>query len=629
MRRVVVLSPCRAALPRVSPRRRPDISLPPSCRTALALTRVSYRFLGKLGTMNRVNRIVRNLRKAQRAPKAAARDGHPLSHRVRRWVPHIRAFWLPIAINHLVVWALYAACALLLGFATGYSLVPTMIASMWMVTNAVPISIGDVELGFVPLLPAVIYIWVLARRTTLILGTSITVRGLRVFVALSLLIPLLLTGGAWLMLWDAAKVYDVQPPDIGVALLSTALLNAFAVSAGMNAKVWRALLLRKQLPTWPVDSFRLAARFLVWMAAAAAIALGIYVFRNWDGVARAYDITSSWLDVVGLSLLAIAYIPNLLIGAVAVLFGGEFHLGVSAVSLFGVSSTELPPLPILAAVPNQEIPGGAWWLLIPALVVVGAISHFLRGREYLEAPYALACGAGLAAALLAFCAAYFGSGTLGIYGDAGPVVWLTAAEAGAWMAVAAVSVVVVIGRGTRSVLEDIGQTLRPKQRTSAPAQAPAEPAEAPSAAEEAEAAVPAEDEQQDASAATVVTADAADTADTADTAEETEPADTAEPAEAADKPTEGVAQAARLDDEAWATRPGSHVIQPVIAAPAPDDVDPDGVTEVIPAIGEAPAVSTVEAESEPGPEDGVEAEESEKQKDPVGAESTESKDKKQ
>ena len=198
------------------------------------------------------------------------------------------------------------------------------------------------------------------------------------FTTLSLLIPLLFTCIAWLMLWDASRVYDVTPPNLLVALIATALVNGAAIVIGMRARVWRALLLRRGWSTWPVESVLLAGRFLKWMSAAGAIAALVYLLTNLEAFGKAYDITTTTMGVVGLTFVALLYVPNVVIGAVAVLLGGEFHVGNGAVSLFTANNVNLPPVPILAAIPNDQIPFGPALLAVPAAVAVGCVLSLIH-----------------------------------------------------------------------------------------------------------------------------------------------------------------------------------------------------------------------------------------------------------
>ena len=372
-----------------------------------------------------------------------------------KWKPHVKRFGPQLMINHAVTLGVIVIIAVLIGIGAGFSVVPASIASMWMVFNLAPIEMAGAKLGFVPLLPALALVWGHAKRATTVLGNSISVRGLRVFTTLSLLIPMLLTCIAWVMLWDASRVYDITPPNLLVALISTALVNGAAIVIGMRARVWRALLLRRGWSTWPVESMLLAQRFLKWMAAAGALAAVVYLLTNMEAVGKAYEITSSTMGALGLTFVALLYVPNVVVAAMAVLLGGEFHVGNGAVSLFTANNVNLPPLPVLAAIPNDQIPFGAVLLAVPACVAVACVYTFLRGRTYVEAPLLQGVGAGACAGLIGFCASWLAGGELGVYGRAGAVEWLFAVELAAWLLVPAVVMMFFTARRGESVVEDI------------------------------------------------------------------------------------------------------------------------------------------------------------------------------
>lgn len=372
-----------------------------------------------------------------------------------KWKPHVKRFGPQLMINHAVTLGVIVIIAVLIGIGAGFSVVPASIASMWMVFNLAPVEMAGAKLGFVPLLPALALVWGHAKRATTVLGNSISVRGLRVFTTLSLLIPMLLTCIAWVMLWDASRVYDITPPNLLVALISTVLVNGAAIVIGMRARVWRALLLRRGWSTWPVESMLLAGRFLKWMAAVGALAAAVYLLTNLEAVGKAYEITSSTMGLLGLTFVALLYVPNVVVAAMAVLLGGEFHVGNGAVSLFTANNVNLPPLPVLAAIPNDQISFGAVLLAVPACVAVACVYTFLRGRTYVEAPLLQGVGAGACAGLIGFCVSWLAGGELGVYGRAGAVEWLFAVELAAWLLVPAVVMMFFTARRGESVVEDI------------------------------------------------------------------------------------------------------------------------------------------------------------------------------
>src|SRR5699024_2150348 len=157
------------------------------------------------------------------------------------------------------------------------------------------------------------------------------------------------------------------------------------------------LLMRRHWPTWPVESVRLGRNFLGWMCVAGLLGIVIALIGNWSAATAAYEIAPGFWPGVGMTLLALLYLPNIVIGAAAVLLGGEYNLGFGLFSLFNITNVELPPLPILAAAPNAPIPGGPFLLAIPAIVAVATVYRFVRQRSYVEPPGFTGLGAGVAA----------------------------------------------------------------------------------------------------------------------------------------------------------------------------------------------------------------------------------------
>ncbi|MEL4164052.1 DUF6350 family protein [Corynebacterium bovis] len=139
----------------------------------------------------------------------------------------------------------------------------------------------------------------------------------------------------------------------------------------------------------------------------------------------------------------------------AVLMGGEFHIGQGVTTLFGVTNVNLPPLPVLAAVPNDDVPLGPAWLAVTAAVAIAVVYRFIRGREFLEAPVATAVGAGVVSGVVALVVSWLAGGQLGVYGHTGALVWMAGAEAAGWLLVPAVVLMLFMVRQGTRVTEEI------------------------------------------------------------------------------------------------------------------------------------------------------------------------------
>lgn len=369
------------------------------------------------------------------------------------WGPHVRRFLPTVLVNHAVTLALVCAVAVIIGVGGSMRAIPAMIGSFWMMVNLAPVSFSGAELGVAPLLPALLILLGHARRVRTACGNRISVRDIRAFGALSMGVPAVVTVIAWLMLWDASHVFDVSPPNILLALLTTVLFNGVVFAIGLGPRIWRALLLRRGLPTWPVESVLLAGRFAAVLVSAGAVAVVVQLLLNIGGVSDAYDIAGGAAGVLGLTLLSLLYLPNLAVGGAAVLLGGEMHVGDASASLFAVTNANLPPLPLLAAMPNGDLRFGPVLLIIPAVLAIGTVYLYLRGRSYVEAPLWTAVGGGVAAAVTGFLLAWAAGGTLGYFGGVGPLLWLTPLLFLGWLLVPTIIVLLWIARAGRRVTE--------------------------------------------------------------------------------------------------------------------------------------------------------------------------------
>ena len=372
------------------------------------------------------------------------------------WGPHIRRFAPTILVSHAVTLAVAIALAVLIGIGETFTAVPAMVGSFWMVANLAPVGFTGAQLGIVPLLPAALIVLVHSRRIRRTCGTQITVRNIRVFGVLAVVVPMVLTVLAWLALWDASHVFAVTPPNLAVALLSTALLNGFVFVLGLGPKIWRALLLRRGLPTWPVEAARLAGSFVRWMLTAGLVAALVQLLLNMSVLADAYSIAPDAWGKIGLSVLSVLYLPNLAVGAAGVLMGSEMHVGDASASLFAVTNANLPPLPVLAAVPYSGLPFGELLLVVPALIALVIVYRFFAARTFVESPVFTALGAGVASGILGLLLSLAAGGTLGVYGSAGPLLWLTPLVFACWIVVPALVVFAWVSRRGARVTETAG-----------------------------------------------------------------------------------------------------------------------------------------------------------------------------
>jgi hypothetical protein len=123
---------------------------------------------------------------------------------------------------------------------------------------------------------------------------------------------------------------------------------------------------------------------------------------------------------LSLTLLSALYVPNVIVGTAAVAVGSSAHVGLATFSSFTVLGGDIPPVPVLAALPTPPL--GPIWV---ALLIVGAASAVALGQQCARRPLPLPAAAAKLAtaavlsALVMALLAYAGGGRLGNFGDVG------------------------------------------------------------------------------------------------------------------------------------------------------------------------------------------------------------------
>ena len=372
------------------------------------------------GSAQRVARKAGFKAKARRTPAPLTKAG-----RIRRML-------VTAAVPNVVIVPIIMAIALGGLMLTGSPMAwwYTIVAETWMVFNLAPVSAADVHISFLPALPALILAAVVAVRVRSAVKHKVSVKDLLTLLACVLGVPVVFTIIAWLMLWDAGKVYDVSPPNLAQALLRVIVLHLAAMAAGMGWRLWRALAKRYGVPRPLVDATQIALRYLAYLAIGAAAVFAVVFLVN---VSRQGEMmndypTISGLGIAGLVLLSVLYIPNAIVSTAAVLVGSEFSVGEGSVSLFSAHLVPLPPLPITGGIPASA----PSWAVALLIVPLGAAIYSLYKKRPSFQDVLVAT---VASAVIMLVACYLVSGDLGYYGSTGPQLWTAAGLTALWMAV--------------------------------------------------------------------------------------------------------------------------------------------------------------------------------------------------
>lgn len=372
------------------------------------------------GSAQRVARKAGSKAKARRTPAPLTKAG-----RIRRML--ITAA-MPNVVIVLIIMAIALGGLMLTGSPMAWWY--TIVAETWMVFNLAPVSAADVHISFLPALPALILATVVAVRVRSAVKHKVSVKDLLTLLACLLGVPVVFTIIAWLMLWDAGKVYDVSPPNLAQALLRVIVLHLAAMAAGMGWRLWRALAKRYGVPRPLVDATQIALRYLAYLAIGAAAVFAVVFLVN---ISRQGEMmndypTISGLGIAGLVLLSVLYIPNAIVSTAAVLVGSEFSVGEGSVSLFSAHLVPLPPLPITGGIPASA----PSWAVALLIVPLGAAIYSLYKKRPSFQDVLVAT---VASAVIMLVACYLVSGDLGYYGSTGPQLWTAAGLTALWMAV--------------------------------------------------------------------------------------------------------------------------------------------------------------------------------------------------
>ncbi|MEV6767565.1 DUF6350 family protein [Nocardia sp. NPDC051030] len=326
-------------------------------------------------------------------------------------------------------------------FAAGSGMVGSSgaIAASWLAVHQIPLVIGKTGIGLWPLLPTALMLWLVVRDCARAAEPECTRADLGWIAGAAVGGPLLITAVCLAVADDASGVVALQPPNTSLAFAWVIGLHLLAAALGIGSRRWRDFtdLLPIPLPHWVVPGLRAGVRSVGRLLAAAA-ALTLFSFlAHWSRIGDTYHSAGNFVGVLGLTLLSLAYLPNVLVDAASVLLGGQTHIGPGSLSLFDIQGAPVPALPLAAAVPSGPVAG--WWialLIVPAAIgVLGGLDCGRTSGDRITAPWATFTSAAVAAVLLMLLGVVAG-GDLGTFGWIGPNILISGVLAFIWFAVA-------------------------------------------------------------------------------------------------------------------------------------------------------------------------------------------------
>ncbi|WP_236740775.1 cell division protein PerM, partial [Mycobacteroides abscessus] len=188
------------------------------------------------------------------------------------------------------------------------------VASMWLGTHLVPISIGGRVIEVLPLLPTAAMVWGVARTVASALAPTTSWYVIRWVIASALAGPLLMTAISLAIIHDASTVLtQLQSPNALRAFGCVLGVHAVGAVIGVVTRVGRRIALVLQLPSWPMDAARGAvAGVLALFGLSGAVTAGSLVV-HWATMDQLYSVTNDFVGQLSLTLLAILYAPNVIL----------------------------------------------------------------------------------------------------------------------------------------------------------------------------------------------------------------------------------------------------------------------------------------------------------------------------
>ncbi|MEV0342743.1 DUF6350 family protein [Nocardia sp. NPDC050713] len=334
------------------------------------------------------------------------------------------------ALSAIVVLALVT----LLAADSGLAGASGAIAASWLAMHQVPLVIGKTTLGLLPLLPTALLLGAAGRECYHAVAPNSSRTELGWVVGAALGGPLLLTAVCLAVAEDASAVVALQPPNSLASFGWVLFLHLLAACAGIALRMRRRIF-DLRAPEWAIAGVYGAGRTVLRLLGCAAAVTLVSFLAHWGAVGDTYRSAGNAWGLIGLTLLSLAYLPNVVLGALGVLMGAGANFGAASLGLFGVVGGPVPAVPVIAAVPTG--PAAAWWavlLVIPAAVgALGGVDAARTSGDRRTAPWATLTSAGVATLSLVLLGALAG-GELGSFGRVGLELPIFALVSFLWLA---------------------------------------------------------------------------------------------------------------------------------------------------------------------------------------------------
>ncbi|WP_424805594.1 DUF6350 family protein [Rhodococcus sp. 27YEA15] len=343
------------------------------------------------------------------------------------------------------------------------------IGAVWLAVHQVPVTVDGVDLGVLPMLPTAVLMWTVARRCASSASAADTRQDSLRLIGAAIAGPLTVTAIALAVIADISGAIPLSSPDALLALGWVIGIHLVSATVGVLAAHWDGVV--AVVPPWVAAAVRPGAAISAALLAAGAVTVAVSLVYSYSTVGELLERGNGFVGGLGLTVLSVLYLPNLVVGAAAVLTGASADLGAVSINVFGNIGGDLPPLPLLGAVP-AGVGGGVWpiLLLVPAAIGVWLGRYCARavgGQDSVLTVLAASAGAGIVMAALALTS----GGDLGRFGAVEVPWWafglLTFAWLGLFGAATAVIVAWIAHRDEHAAEDEPAEEIEPEDEPTA------------------------------------------------------------------------------------------------------------------------------------------------------------------
>ncbi|MFD1149478.1 cell division protein PerM [Saccharothrix hoggarensis] len=245
----------------------------------------------------------------------------------------------------------------------------TAAAPGWLVAHHVPLRFDGGQLGLLPLLPTALVMLLVYRAAAsaadrLGLFEPLQARSVVFGIAGTHAV----VGGVIAFLMGEDGPVRGTP---AVAFFGCAAVSGVAAVAGVAQRCGLVEVVFERIDPVARRGLRAGASALFALAAAGASVLALGLVFSWSTTAVLFDQTGGTIGTgLGIWLLCLAYLPNAVVGALSYVVGSGFSIGSVVVGPLEFAGGPVPAVPLLAALPEEQLGYLPLVLVLPGAVGV-------------------------------------------------------------------------------------------------------------------------------------------------------------------------------------------------------------------------------------------------------------------